>query len=166
LIRDEKIFKTIEKIQAHYHNNINNRYVRKALLLMKLPRGTWDALARFTEKTDFYKIQGYPYNEIYEQIYAAAVFVHQARIDVVPKLRALLAGGTDTLFSRQKAESDRDRVLLQMAIDNFPANLGVFADLINEVYVKATELDREEHGNKKPVFERMPELRELGKLLT
>jgi hypothetical protein len=163
--RDERIFKIVEKIRAHYHNNINNRFVRKALLMMKVPRGTWDALSRLTEKTDFYKIQGYPFNELYEQIHAAATFVHHAKIDVVPRLRSLVAGGIDTIFSRPKSDQKNEEVLLQMAIDNFPANLGVLSNLINELYLQAVEVDKEDHPNERPVYERMPELKELGKLL-
>ncbi|MBN1834300.1 MAG: hypothetical protein JW820_00550 [Spirochaetales bacterium] len=155
----------IEKIRNHYQNNINNRFVRKALLMMKVPRGTWDQIARLTEKSDLYKIQGYPYNELYEQIHAAATFVHQARIDVLPRLRSLLAGGTEPILGRQKPDQGQDPVLLQMAIENFPANLGLLADQLNELYLLAVELDKAEHLDKKPVYERMPELKELGRLL-
>ncbi len=164
-IRNEEIFKIIEKIRNHYHTNLNNRFIRKALLLMKVPRGTWDAIARLTEKTDFYKIQGYPYKELYEQIHAAATFVHQARIDVAPRLRALLSDGTETVFSRQNQKGGEDKTLRDMAINNFPANLGVFSDLVNELYVKAVEQDKAEHPNERPVFERMAELKEIGRLL-
>ena len=165
-VRNEDLFKLIEKIQNHYNSNLNNRYIRKALLLMKVPTGTWDAIGRLTEKTDYYKMQGYHYKELYEQIYAAANFVYHAKTEVMPRLKFMLSGGTDTLFSRQKSETEKDRILLEMAINNFPANLGVFADLINELYVKAVKLDREEHAKAKPVYEHMPELKELGKLLT
>jgi len=165
-VRDEKLFKIIEKLRAHYHDNLNNRFVRKALLLMKVPSGTWDALGRLTEKNDLYKIQGYHYKELYEQIHAAATFVFQARIDVLPRLKAMLSSGTDTVFSRSKAEEPKDRILLEMAINNFPANLGVFSDLVNELYVRAAELDRQDHPKEKPVYEHMPELKELGRLLT
>jgi hypothetical protein len=165
-VRDEQLFKVVEKLQTHYQNNLNNRYIRKALLVMKVPTGTWNALGRLTEKSDFYKIQGYQYKELYEQIYAAANFVYHARTEVLPRLKSLLSGGTETVFSRQKAEEPKDRVLLEMAINNFPANLGVFADLVNEMYVRAVALDREEHPKQKPVFEHLPELKELGKLLT
>lgn len=162
-VRNEEIFKIVEKIRDHYHMNLNNRYIRKALLMMKVPRGTWDAIARLTEKTDFYKIQGYPYKELYEQIYAAATFVHQAKVEVTPRLRELLSRGTDTVFSRGKP--GEDKILLDMAINNFPANLGVFSDLINALYVKTVEQDKADHPDVRPVFERMPELKELGRLL-
>jgi len=165
-VRDEQLFKIIDKLQTHYHNNLNNRYIRKALLLMKVPTGTWDALGRLTEKNDIYKIQGYNYKELYEQIHAAATFVFHAKIDVLPRLKGMPAGGMETVFSRGKADEPKDRILLEMAINNFPANLGVFSDLVNELYVRAAKLDREEHPKEKPVYEHMPELKELGKLLT
>jgi hypothetical protein len=162
-LRNEEIFKIVDKIRDHYQANLNNRYIRKALLLMKVPRGTWDAISRLTEKTDFYKIQGYPYKEMYEQIYAAATFVHHAKVEVTPRLREMLSGGTDTVFSRGK--QGEDKILLDMAINNFPANLGVFSDLINSLYVKTVEEDRKDHPNERPVYERMPELKEIGRLL-
>jgi hypothetical protein len=162
-VRNQEIFKIVEKIREHYHTNLNNQYIRKALLLMKVPRGTWDAIARLTEKSDFYKIQGYPYKELYEQIYAAATFVHHAKIEVTPNLKQLVSGGTDTVFSRGKP--GEDRILLDMAITNFPANLGVFSDLINSLYVKTVEQDKADHPNVRPIYERMPELKEIGRLL-
>jgi len=165
-IRDEQLFKIIEKLRNHYHNNLTNRFIRKALLLMKVPTGTWDSLGRLTEKSDYYKIQGYQYKELYEQIYAAATFVHHAKIEVMPRLKSLLSEGTSTVFSREKSDAGKDKVLLEMAIANFPANLGVFSDLVNELYVRAVELDRAEHPKGKPVYEHMPELKELGRLLT
>jgi hypothetical protein len=119
-VRDEQLFKIIEKLQSHYQNNLNNRYIRKALLLMKVPTGTWNAIARLTEKNDYYKIQGYQYKELYEQIHAAATFVYHARIEVLPRLKGLLTGGSETVFSRPKAEEPKDKVLLEMAINNFP----------------------------------------------
>ncbi|MBN2553650.1 MAG: hypothetical protein JXB06_12815 [Spirochaetales bacterium] len=162
-VRNEEIFKIVDKIREHYHTNLNNRYVRKALLLMRVPRGTWDAIARLTEKTDFYKIQGYPYKDLYEQIHAAATFVHHAKVEAIPRLRDLLSGGTRTVFSREKG--GEDKVLLEMAINNFPANLGVFSDMIDSLYVKTVEQDKADHPNERPVFERMPELKEIGRLL-
>jgi hypothetical protein len=168
-IRDEELFKIIEKLQNHYHNNLTNRFIRKALLLMKVPTGTWDTLGRLTDKTDYYKIQGYQFKELYDQIYAAATFVYHARTDVLPRLKSLVGEDSSTVFSRQKSDkpdAGKDKVLLEMAITNFPANLGVFSDLVNELYVRAVKLDRAEHPKQKPVYEHMPELKELGRLLT
>lgn len=165
-IRDQAIFQKIDTIRDHYHNNINNRYVRKALMMLNIPREVWDGLERFTEVTDYYKIQGYGYKELYEQIHAAAAFVYHARQEILPNIKTFFQGGLETVFSKQRADADRDRILREMAINNFPSNLGVFADMINELYVMTVNLDKADHQNTKPVFERMSELREIGKLLT
>jgi hypothetical protein len=85
-------------------------------------------------------------------------------VEVTPRLRELLSGGTDTMFSRG-GKPGEDKILLEMAINNFPANLGVFSDLINKLYVTAVKQDKADHPDVRPVFERMPELNELGRLL-
>ncbi len=164
-IKDEEILELIDKIKDHYHNNINNRFIRKALIHLKLPREDWEALERFTEKTDYYKIQGYRYKELYEQIHGAASFVAHAKTDVLPQIKTLLSGGAETILSRQRGGTDSDRILRSMAINNFSANLGIFADMLNELYIKIVHMDKEDHKGSKPIYERMPELREIGQLL-
>jgi hypothetical protein len=55
-----------------------------------------------------------------------------------------------------------------MALKNFPVNLGILNDLVNELYVKTAALDRaavEGAGRKRPVYERIPELKNLGRYL-
>ena len=165
-VKDQDIFNQIDSLQDHYHNNIYNRYIRKAFMHMSLPRSEWDALERLTEKSDFYRIQGYPYKELYEMILAAATFVHHAREEVLPNIKNLLAGGSDTVFTRSDKSGGSDRILRDMAINNFPANLGVFSDMVHELYVKVAALDKREHSGGKPIYERLPELKEMGQLLS
>lgn len=164
-IRDQELFKLIEKIQDHYHNNINNRFVRKALLYLMIPRETRTALENLTQKTDEYKIRGYQYDELYQQILAAATFIYHVKREIQPKLKGMLAGGGETVFSRSAGASPQEQILREMAISNFPANLGVLADLINELYLKTVALDKEEHAGRHPAYEKIPELKELGRLL-
>jgi hypothetical protein len=88
-------------------------------------------------------------------VLAAAHFIHQARTKMLPNIKALLAqGGTE-----------QDRVLREMAAQNFPVNLAILSDLINELFMKTTSLDRAAHEKKRPVYERIPELKEIGKYL-
>ena len=164
-IKDEEILELIDKIKDHYHNNINNRFIRKALMFIKIPREDWEALERFTEKTDYYKIQGYRYKELYEQIHGAASFISHAKTEVLPQIKTLLAAGSDTMLSRKSGNTDSDRILREMAINNFSANLGIFADMLNELYIKTVHIDKEDHKGSKPIYERMPELREIGQFL-
>ena len=64
-----------------------------------------------------------------------------------------------------QAALEKDKVLRDMAAQNFPVNLAILSDLIKELYMKTTELDRSEHEKKRPVYEQIPELKDIGKLL-
>ena len=64
-----------------------------------------------------------------------------------------------------QAGTEKDKVLREMAAQNFPVNLAILSDLVNELYMRTTEIDRAEHEKKRPVYERIPELKDIGKLL-
>jgi hypothetical protein len=154
-IKDAEIFKIIERIGDHYQNNISNRFIRKVLVLLDLPQSEWDRLDSLTTKSEYYKNQGFQFEELYEMVIAAAHFIHQARTKMLPNLKSMISqGGTDA-----------DRVLREMAAQNFPLNLGILSDQINELYMKTTSLDREAHDKKRPVYERIPELKDIGRFL-
>jgi hypothetical protein len=154
-VKDPDIFRIIEKIGDHYLNNVSNRFVRKALVILELRQSEWDKLENLTAKTEYYKQQGFQFDELYEMVLAAAHFIHQARTRMLPNIRSMLAqGGTE-----------QDRILRDMASQNFPVNLAILSDLINELYMKTTSLDRAAHDKKRPVYERIPELKDLGKYL-
>jgi hypothetical protein len=154
-IKDPEIFKIIEHIGDHYQNNISNRFIRKVLVLLDLPQSEWDRLDSLTTKSEYYKNQGFQFEELYEMVVAAAHFIYQARTKMLPNLKSIIAqGGTDA-----------DKVLREMAAQNFPLNLGILSDQINELYMKTTSLDREAHDKKRPVYERIPELKDIGRFL-
>jgi len=154
-IKDPEIFKIIERIGDHYQNNISNRFIRKVLVVLDLPQSEWDRLDSLTTKSEYYKNQGFQFEELYEMVIAAAHFIYQARTKMLPNLKNIIAqGGTDA-----------DRVLREMAAQNFPLNLGVLSDQINELYLKTTSLDRDAHEKTRPVYERIPELKEIGRFL-
>lgn len=154
-IKDPDIYRIIEKIGDHFQNNVSNRFIRKTLVVLELQQSEWDRLENLTAKSEYYKQQGFTFDELYEMIIASAHFIHQARTKMLPNLRGMLAQGSN----------DKDKVLRDMAAQNFPVNLAIFSDLVNELYLKTTSLDRAAHENKKPVYEKIPELKELGKYL-
>jgi len=155
-IIDADIIQLIEKLGEHYRANISNRFVRPALLHLKIDNQSWDLIENLTEKPDQVINQGIHLAELYRQIEAAARFVSLARSDLAPTLRLRLG-------SSLKGSSDR--VLLEMAINNFSSNLKLFADLLNELYVKLVEIDTREAAGHMPLYRQMPELQELGHLL-
>jgi hypothetical protein len=165
LVKEAKIFEIIDKMREHFTKNIYNRYIRRALLTMDISQTSWELLDSIAEKADFYKVQGYQLDELYDRIIAGAQFVFHARKEVAPNLRMLLAGGGDHMFSRSTGESNADRVLAEMAAKNFPVNLKIFADMVNELYLTTVDIDKQMNKNKKPTFEKIAELKNLGKYL-
>ena len=154
-VKDPDIFRIIEKIGDHYHNNVSNRFIRKALVVLDLRQSEWDKLDNLTSKTEYYKQQGFTFDELYETVIASAHFIHQARTKMLPNLRGIIALGS----------TDQERVLREMAAQNFPVNLAIFSDLANELYTKTMVLDNAAHGNQRPIYEKIPELKELGRYL-
>jgi hypothetical protein len=134
-------------------------------MILDLQQSQWEKIENLTGKSDYYKTQGFQFDELYEMILASAHFIYQARVKIVPKARSVIALGADSFMAKKQGGSDQDRVLRDMAAQNFPVNLGVFSDLINELYMKTTGLDRIAHEKKKPVYERIPELKDLGRYL-
>ena len=145
-IKDPDIFRIIEKIGDHFLNNVSNRFIRKALVVLELPQSEWDRLENLTAKTEYYKQNGFSFDELYEMVLAAAHFISQARKKMVPNIKGILT----------QAGTEKDKILRDMAATNFPVNLAILSDLVNELYMKTTELDRSEHEKKRPVYERIP----------
>jgi len=154
-IKDPDVFRIVEKIGDHFTSNVSNRFIRKALVVLELAQSEWDRLENLTSKTDYYKQNGFTFDELYEMVLAAAHFIHEARQKLLPNIRGMLAHGS----------TEQDRVLRDMAAQNFGVNLAIFSDLVNELYLKTTALDRASHEKKRPVYERIPELKDIGKLL-
>ena len=154
-IKDPDVFRIIEKVGDHFQNNVSNRFTRKVLVILELQQAEWDRLENLTSKTEYYKQQGFQFDELYEMVLSAAHFIHEARVKIVPSIRSMLAHGA----------TEQDRVLRDMAAQNVPVNLAILSDLINELYLRVTAIDRAAHEKTKPVYERIAELKELGRLL-
>ena len=164
-IKDGEIVKLVDKINEHYKNNITNRYLRKALLIIEIPQSTWDILDGFSDKAAYGKLEGYKFHELYEFIISAATFIHHAKKDVKPRLKAILASSSSSALSRQGPETSRDKVLKEMAISNFGSNLSIFADIVNELYLRTVAIDKEMHPNTKRMYEKNPDLQKVGQYL-
>jgi hypothetical protein len=155
-IRDAQVVRLVERISEHYRINISNRYIRPALLMLPLDKQTWDLLEVLTEKVEQFRYQGFHLDELYRQIAAAARFVSMVRRELVPGLRSR-SGLPDA--------SGPNRVLRDMAINNFASNLQVFADLVNELYVKLVEMDKADAKGHMPLYLQMSELQDVGRQL-
>ena len=157
-IRDANIIRLIERLSEHYKSNISNRFIRPALLQLPMEKQAWDLIESLTEKIEQYRYQGYNLDELYRQIASCARFVAVARRDLVPSLRSRLSSGVN-------ASTGPDKVLKDMAVNNFASNLQLFADIVNELFLKLVEFDKIQAKGKRPVYLSLPELSDIGRLL-
>jgi hypothetical protein len=157
LVRDAQIVRLIERIGEHYRSNISNRFIRPALLHLPLEKQAWDLIETLTEKIEQYRYQGFQMDELYRQIVAAARFVSLTRRELVPTLRNRLAGSS--------SGPGPDKVLRDMAVNNFGSNLQVFADLVNELFLCLVEFDKVAAKGHRPLYMNMPELNDIGRML-
>ncbi|MDR1212399.1 MAG: hypothetical protein LBK40_09240 [Spirochaetaceae bacterium] len=155
-IREPEIVRLIEQIGAHYKDNISNRFIRPALLQLPLEKQSWDFIEILTEKIEQYRYQGFHLDELYRQIAAAARFVALARKELVPTLRNRLGSGNT---------ASSEKVLRDMAVNNFASNLQLFADLVNELFIKLVELDKKDSKGHRPLYSQLPELQGIGHML-
>ena len=156
MIRDAQIIRLIEHIGEHYRTNISNRFIRPALLQLPLEKQSWDLIEVLTEKIEQFRYQGFHLDELYRQIVACSRFISLTRRELVPILRNRLSSHGST---------GSDRVLRDMAVNNFGSNLQLFADLVNELYVNLVEIDKRDAKGRRPLYMSIPELQDIGRLL-
>jgi hypothetical protein len=159
-VRDSDLFAILERISSHYKANVGNRYLRAAFLSMTLDQKSWEMIDSVTEKYQYYSTQGFHLDELYERIIALARFVYHARREIQPNLRSILGGR-----SQPVNQSPNDRVLREMAMNNFNSNLSILADQINVLYVLTVEIDTKMNAHEIPVYKKIAELQNLGRYL-
>lgn len=155
-IQDAQIARMIERLGEHYRTNIANRFIRPVLLQLPLDKQIWDQIELLTEKVNHFRYQGYLLDELYRGVAAAALFVAQARRDIVPTLRWRI---------EKSAPGSPGKVLQDMAVNAFESNLRLFADLIYELYISLVELDKKNSKGYQPFYMTIPELHDIGALL-
>lgn len=159
-IKDGEVMTLIDSIGAHFRTNLGNRYIRGAFRVMPISQAAWNTIESVTEKSEYYQLQGYHLDELYERILALAEFVYHARRELQPQLRMML-----TASGSRSVATGNERVLRDMAVNNFTSNLSILADLINKLYTRTVELDMEAHRHGQPVYKTIRRLDEVGQYL-
>lgn len=159
-IKDGEVMNLIDSIGEHFRTNIGNRYLRGAFRVIPLDQRTWNLLESVTEKSNYYMLQGYHFDELYDRILALAEFVYHARRELAPQLRMMLSwtGGAGL-------PSGNERILRDMAVNNFASNLSILSDLVNKLYTRVVELDVEVHRHGTPAYKSVEGLNQIGQYL-
>ncbi|GHV36195.1 hypothetical protein AGMMS49546_01060 [Spirochaetia bacterium] len=157
-VRDYQVIRLVERIGEHYRANIANRFIRPVLLQLPLEKQAWDNIEILTEKLEQFRHQGFDLIELYQQVTALAHFVSLTRREIVPGLR-------NRINNIGSISSGSDRVLRDMAVNNFSSNLQLFAEMVDELYHTLIELDAKNTKGRRPLYLQVPELQGVSGLL-
>jgi len=156
LINDESVVRLIKQLVDYYRTNVSNRFIRPALLQLQFDDVLWNQIESLTERFEQLNYQGFHIDDLYRQISALTKFVYTVRWDLAPTLRYKL---------KEDYPDETDKLLRDMAINNFSSNVKVFAGLILELYNKLVEIDTAEAKGKLPIYKQFPDLDDIEEKL-
>lgn len=163
VISDSDVINALKKIGDHYRKNISNKYMRKAFTSLQVDLHSWELIDDLTKETTFFG--DYRFDELYERILALAEFVSKAKKQLMPNIRNLVITGSDSMYSRSGGLTANEKLMRDIAVSNFPPNMSILADLVNDLYVKVVNYDQKTNGPENAAYKRMPELSRIGQLL-
>lgn len=155
IVKEPAITAQILKIADQYNNNISTRFLRPLFTGILSEGDLSREVSALTEQTDAIVSQGIHLDELYQHILGMARFIYLVRTNVIPNARN---------FSGS-SPNDSNKIYRDMAVNNFGANLGVLADLVNELYLLTVEYDRRKSPKGQLVFQAVPGLSEIGRYL-
>lgn len=159
LVQSADIWKLINKIADHYRNNVANKFIRPEFRVLKLESRVLDNLDDFASRgASGLRSQGLHLDDLYHLILSLGRFVKTCRVDLLPQVRRSISLG-------HGRRSPQEKLLADMAANNFPSNLNVLADLVNDLFVAAQAEDQRLSAGKKPASAAIPELKDFGSLL-
>jgi len=156
--RSQELFQKIEALAAHYKTNIFSPSLKAALSNLPLSRRDNDEVELLVARIDVFRHQGYHLDELYLKLLALARFVKMAQAQWNGGLKA-------QIVARHSTRPAAERVMAEMVVNNFPANLAVLADKVFELYEMTRTEDRAQNGGKTKALAGVPEAKEIPALL-
>ncbi len=156
--KNPDILTKIDRLGAHYMNNVANKFVRDEFRQLGLEHRTWTDIESLTEKNAQFRATGYYLDDLYLKLYAVAQLIHTCRTKLLPQLRSIVA-------SRGARRTPQEKTLADIAVANFPANLGILAELLGDIFALANRDDVEQARGKATVLSKMPQMKDFGSLL-
>ena len=152
---EDSVIMLIERIGYHYHLNIANRILRPVISQLHIDENTWNHIVTFTEKLEVYRYSGFELEDLYRQIAACAYFVDTAH------------NGIQVIKNKINANPNApDKIYREMTANNYPRNLQILADFLNELYILLIDFDKRKSGEKPPTYTKIPELHSVRRILT
>lgn len=156
--RSQELFQKIETLAVHYTTNLMSPYLKAPLANLPLTRRDNDEIELLTARIDVYRHQGYHLDELYWKLLAMARFVKTAQFQWGSGLKT-------QVVARYAGRPSSERVMAEMVVNNFPANLELLASQVMELFVMVKAEDQAQNQGKARELRGVPEAKEIPELL-
>jgi len=132
--KDKVIHNIIEKLYNQYHIFTDNQFINYYMLEAKIPKNDLMDIEDLINSNKYYEAEGYDLNKLYEQILSFTFFLSEIKNEILPKII------NESVVRRNKMSPD-NKILYKMTLDNIPANLNMFYNLIIELFNNIKKID-------------------------
>lgn len=152
------------KIKKHFLEHIENKYIKNYILRIDIPSSMYNDINKIIDHEFSYFDSNIFIEDLYRAIYAFAKYINILRKKLLPEISKM--DGSSYLFDKVSGTSfsQQDRVIQKMVIKNYPMNLKIFTDMINNLYTASYDYDIEKNKNN-PILSQIKELNDIGKYL-
>jgi len=157
-VRSPDLFQKLEKLAAHYKNNVASPYLKGEFPNLTLSRRDWDEIELITARQELFRHQGYHLDELYLKLLALARFVKQARTQWGSSLKNMIS-------LRYSTRPASEKLMAEMVAANFSSNLAVLAQMVLELFYLVRNEDGEQNQGKFKALASVPEAKEIETLL-
>ena len=157
-VKNPELFTKLERMAAHYKNNVASTYLKAEFGSLALSRRDWEEVELITARQDVFRQQGYHLDELYLKLLSLARLVQQARAHLAPNLKTLVA-------NRFGSRPGPEKLMAEMSVANFVPNLGILSSMILDLYDLTKREDADQNQGKTKALGKVPEAKEIETLL-
>lgn len=159
-VQDSVVMDLLKSLANQYNENVNTRFLRQKISNLPVDGRALSMINSLADHPEDYSYRGMMLEELYDYIYAFGVFISGCEEYVVPNLKDYLRNSGEIL-RKSGSNNPHEKIIMEMAINNFPHNLQVLKDITVKLYRRVVQLDVDSHRVKPPVITRRLEVRTM-----
>jgi hypothetical protein len=156
-----EIKEIIVDIKDHYDKHCNSKYTKGILLKLDLPHSVKHEMNTILVNDLVYLDSRGTLEDLYNGIKSIAFFIHELKAKVIPNISNYTSG---TFLSAPIQSNPNEKILMQMAIKNYPMNIKILADKTYMLLTKVLEFDNSQFSDN-PAYNSIKGFDEIGNAL-
>jgi hypothetical protein len=157
-IRDEKIRNLISEIGERYRIMRGNKFMQAYLNEINLKRSDFSDIEDLIQANDYYEVEGYDLEKLYDQIYTYAQVLQTIEKEMLPRMR----NESQLRLSRL---SDDDKIRFKMTAASAEENHEIERKLLAELFENVKRVDLAVNGQNSMVIFTREHFKELDGMM-